>query len=357
MTEPYRLLFEPGTIGPVTTRNRLIKTANGTSYMEASDQTVGERMVAYYERLARGGVGFIVVESCGVEYPLGTQHVHYHADGSYQGVQLHLDDDRYIEGFSRLTDAVHRHGCPVSIQLQHSGPWNPTGLLPHDPKVRDVKCASALGENELPGPDFLPCRAMTKGEIEDQIDLWAAAGERAFKAGFDAVEMNHGTCHQGNTFLSRIWNRRDDEYGPQSLEDRTRFLREIIAETKRRCGPGFAVHALVNVAEYNHPLATTIDEGARMAVLIARWPTASTAAPNATATAAGCCSRTGSSIPSPRWICPRGSTGAGAGWARPCRWPRRASAPASPSRCGRPAGSTRTWVRSTCAVAASTSSA
>jgi 2,4-dienoyl-CoA reductase-like NADH-dependent reductase (Old Yellow Enzyme family) len=262
-----RLLFEPGSIGPVTTRNRLIKTANGTSFME-DDQTVGARMVAYYERLAGGGVGFLVVESCGVEYPLGTQHVHYHADGSYQGVQLHLDDDRFIEGFSRLTEAVHRHGCPVSIQLQHSGPWNPTGLLPRDPAVRDVKCASALGEDELPGPDFLPCRALTRAEIEDQVDLWASAGERAYKAGFDAVEMNHGTCHQGNTFLSRVWNRRDDEYGPQSLENRTRFLREIVAETKRRCGPAFAVHVLINIAEFNHPLATTIDEGAGMAVLI-----------------------------------------------------------------------------------------
>ena len=109
---------------------------------------------------------------------------------------------------------------------------------------------------------------MTTAEIEDQIDLWASAAERAYKAGFDAVEINHGTCHQGNTFLSRVWNRRDDEYGPQSLENRTRFLRDIIAETKRRCGPGFAVHALINVAEYNHPLATTLDEGAEMAVLI-----------------------------------------------------------------------------------------
>ena len=245
----------------------MIKTANGTSFME-DDQTVGARMIAYYERLARGGVGFLVVESCGVEYPLGIQHVHYHPDGTYQGVQLHLDDDRFIEGFSRLTEAVHRHDCPVSIQLQHSGPWNPTGLLPRDPPVRDVKCASALAEEELPGPDFLPCRAMTREEIEDQIDLWASAAERAYKAGFDAVEMNHGTCHQGNTFLSRVWNRRDDEYGPQSLENRTRFLRDIITETKRRCGPGFAVHALINIAEYNHPLATTIDEGAGMAVLI-----------------------------------------------------------------------------------------
>jgi 2,4-dienoyl-CoA reductase (NADPH2) len=268
LTTSHERLLERGTIGPVTTRNRIIKTANGTSFMESADQTVGERMIAYYERLARGGVGFIVVESCGVEYPLAIQHVHYHADGTYEGVQLHLDDDRFIEGFSRLTDAVHKYGCPVSIQLQHAGPWNPTGLLPRDPAVRDVKCASAMSEEELPGPDFLPCRTMTAAEIQDQIDLWASAAERAYKAGFDAVEINHGTCHQGNTFLSRVWNRRDDEYGPQSLENRTRFLREIIAETKRRCGPGFAVHTLVNIAEYNHPRATTLDEGAGMAVLI-----------------------------------------------------------------------------------------
>jgi 2,4-dienoyl-CoA reductase (NADPH2) len=264
----FERLLEPGTIGPVRTRNRIIKTANGTSFME-EDQTVGPRMIAYYERLARGGVGFLIVESCGVEYPLAIQHVHYFPDGSYEGVQLHFDDDKYIPSFQRLTEAVHKHGCPVSIQFQHSGPWNPTGLLPRDMKIRDIKCPSALTEEELPGPDFLPCRAMTKQEIEDQIDLWASAAERAYKAGFDACEINHGTCHQGNTFLSRIWNRRDDEYGPQSYENRTRFLRNIITEAKRRCGPTFAVHVLMNAAEYNHPLATTLEEGAEMAKLIA----------------------------------------------------------------------------------------
>ena len=234
-TQRYERLMQPGKIGPVTTRNRIIKTANGTSYMEP-DQTVGERMIAYYERLAKGGVGFLVVESCGTEYPLAIQHVHYFPDGSYEGVQLHFDDDRFIPGFQRLTEAVHKHGCPVSIQFQHAGPWNPTGLLPRDPMIRDIKCASALTQEELPGPDFLPCRAMTKEEVEDQIDQWASAAERAWKAGFDACEINHGTFHQGNTFLSRVWNKRDDEYGPQSFENRTRFIRNIITEAKRRCG-------------------------------------------------------------------------------------------------------------------------
>ena len=268
MSADERLLFRPGRIGPIATRNRLIKTANGTSFMDADNQTVGEHMIAFYERMARGGVGLIVVESCGVEYPLGIQHVHYHADGTYQGVQLHLDDDSAIEGFKRLTEACHRHDCPVSLQLQHAGPWNPTGLLPRDPAIRDVKAASAMTAEELPGPDFLPCREMTHAELEDQIDLWASAVERACKAGFDGVELNHGTCHQGNTFLSRAWNKREDEYGPQSLENRTRFMRDIITESKRRCGPGFAVHVLFNVAEYNHPLGITMEEGAGMAVLI-----------------------------------------------------------------------------------------
>jgi 2,4-dienoyl-CoA reductase (NADPH2) len=268
MTERFERLLQPGMIGRVKTRNRIIKTANGTSFME-ENQTVGPRMIAYYERLAKGGVGFLVVESCGVEYPLGIQHVHYFPDGSYEGVQLHLDDDKFIPSFQRLTETVHKHGCPVSIQFQHSGPWNPTGLLPRDWKIRDIKCPSALTQEELPGPDFLPCRAMTKAEIEEQIDRWAAAAERAYKAGFDACEINHGTCHQGNTFMSRIWNRRDDEYGPQSYENRTRFIRNIITEAKRRCGPNFAIHVLMNVAEYNHPLATTLEEGAEMAKLIA----------------------------------------------------------------------------------------
>ena len=109
---------------------------------------------------------------------------------------------------------------------------------------------------------------MTKQELEDQIDLWASAAERAWKAGFDACEINHATAHQGNTFLSRIWNKREDEYGPQNYENRTRFIRDIIVEAKRRCGPGFAVHAIINAAEYNHPLATTLEEGVEISKLI-----------------------------------------------------------------------------------------
>jgi 2,4-dienoyl-CoA reductase (NADPH2) len=250
----FARLSEPGQIGSIKTKNRLIKTANGSSFIER-DGFVGDRAIAYYEALAKGGCGLIIVESCGVEFPLACQHVES---------QFRLSDDKYIPSYANLAKAVHAHGCPIMIQFQHAGPWNPTGLLPE----RDTKAASALTKAELPGPDFAIPRAMSRDEVKEMVNIWAAAAERAYKAGFDGCEMNGGTCHQINTFLSRIWNKREDEYGPQSLENRARYMAEIITETKRRCGPDFTVTVLINIREYNHPLATTMEEGVQLAKIL-----------------------------------------------------------------------------------------
>ncbi len=248
----FPLLSQPGKIGRITTKNHFIKTANGTSYIEHETGFVGERALAYYEALAKGGVGLLIVESCGVEFPLACQHVE---------AQFRLSDDKYIPSYSELAKVVHKHGCPIMIQFQHAGPWNPTGLLPK----RDTKAASALTQEELPGPDFAVPRAMSHDEVKEMVEIWVKAGVRAWKAGFDGVEINGGTCHQINTFLSRIWNRREDEYGPQSFENRARFMAEIIQETKKRTSPDFTVTCLINIREFNHPKATTMEEGVALA--------------------------------------------------------------------------------------------
>jgi 2,4-dienoyl-CoA reductase (NADPH2) len=247
-------LMEPGQIGKIKTKNRFIKSANGTSFIDPTG-FVGDRAIAYYEAMANGGVGLLIVESCGVEFPLACQHVE---------AQFRLSDDKYIPSYAELAKAVHEQGCPIMIQFQHAGPWNPTGLLPK----RDTKAASALTQEELPGPDFAVPRAMSHDEVREMVEVWVKAGERAQKAGFDGVEINGGTCHQINTFLSRIWNRREDEYGPQSLENRARYMSEIVRETKKRCGPDFTVTCLLNIREFNHPRATTIDEGVGLARLL-----------------------------------------------------------------------------------------
>jgi 2,4-dienoyl-CoA reductase (NADPH2) len=254
MINKFVKLLEPGQIGKIKTKNRIIKAANGSSFIER-DGFVGDRAIAYYEALAKGGIGLLIVESCGVEFPLACQHM---------DAQFRLSDDKYIPSYTELAQAVHKHGCPLIIQFQHAGPWNPTGLLPK----RDTKAASALTKEELPGPDFAVPRAMSHNEVKDMVNIWASAAERAYKAGFDGCEINGGTCHQINTFLSRIWNKREDEYGPQSLENRARYIVEIIQESKLRCGPDFTVTALINIREYNHPQATTMEEGVQMAKLL-----------------------------------------------------------------------------------------
>ncbi len=251
----FKKLLEPGYIGKVRTRNRIIKTANGTSFIEPTGY-VGDRALGYYETMAKGGVGLIITESCGVEYPLGVQH---------PPVQFHLDDDKYIPSYAELVQVIHKHGCPAFIQFQHAGPWNPTGLLPK----RDTKAASALTREELPGPAFDVPRGMSLQEVHEYVDIWAKAAERAARAGYDGVEINGGTCHQINTFFSRIWNRRDDEYGPQTLENRARFMCDIISEIKKRLGSDFPVTCLINVVEYGHKDATTIEEGVQFARFLA----------------------------------------------------------------------------------------
>jgi 2,4-dienoyl-CoA reductase (NADPH2) len=251
----FKKLLEPGYIGKVKTRNRIIKTANGTSFIEPTGY-VGDRALAYYETMAAGGVGLLITESCGVEYPLGVQH---------PPVQFHLDDDKYIPGYAELVKVIHQQGCPAFIQFQHAGPWNPTGLLPK----RDTKAASAMTQAELPGPAFAIPRAMTHQEVKEYVDIWAKAAVRAAKAGYDGVEINGGTCHQINTFFSRIWNKREDEYGPQSLENRARFMCEIVSEIKKRLGADYPVTVLINIVEYGHPKATQIEEGVQFARFLA----------------------------------------------------------------------------------------
>ena len=255
MNTRFQKLLEPSYIGKVKTRNRIIKTAQGSSFIEP-DGYVGEQAKAYYETMAKGGVGLLIVESCGVEYPLGIHHF---------PVQFHLDDDKYIPGYTELVQVVHKHGCPIFLQLFHSGPWNPTGLLPK----RDTKSASTLTEAELPGPGFAIPRGVSLAEIEDLIQMFVKASQRAKKAGFDGVEINAATCHLINSFYSRIFNKREDEFGCSSLENRARFLNRIIIDTKKQLGPDFAVTALINIAEYGHEKATTFEEGVQFARLAA----------------------------------------------------------------------------------------
>jgi len=198
--------------------------------------------------MAKGGVGLLIVESCGVEYPLGIHHF---------PVQFHLDDDKYIPSYTELVQVVHKHGCPVFLcSFSTPAPWNPTGLLPK----RDTNRHPTLTEAELPGTGIRHNLAgVSLAEIEDLIQMFVKAAQRAQKAGFDGVENKCSNLPFDKFILfTHFLTNREDEFGC-SAGNRARFLNRIIIDTKKQLGPDFAVTALLISQEYGHEKATTFE--------------------------------------------------------------------------------------------------
>src|SRR4030042_1466520 len=109
----FEKLLEPGRIGSVKTRNRIVKTGAGT-FMAHEDEThMNGAMLAFYESLARGGVGLLIVESPIIDYPAGARW----------RFRYRIDDDKYLPGMSELAAIIHKHGCPTFMQMNHDGPW------------------------------------------------------------------------------------------------------------------------------------------------------------------------------------------------------------------------------------------
>ncbi len=235
----FEQLLKPGYIGPVKTRNRIIKTGAGTFMWHQDETCMNKAILAYYESLARGGVGLLIVESPTIDYPLGARWPQ----------RYRIDDDRYIGGLSELTQVIHKYGCPTFMQMNHDGPWQRAllGIAPFfegQPIAASAVTVPGANDfhNETPRPLTIP-------EIEAIIDKFASAAVRAQKAGFDGVDINAASSHLLHNFLSPFWNRRQDLYGG-SEENRARFVTSIIKEIKKRLGKDFPVSVCINAREY-----------------------------------------------------------------------------------------------------------
>jgi 2,4-dienoyl-CoA reductase (NADPH2) len=252
----FERLLEPYHIGSVRTKNRIFKTSAETHYA-TNDNYVSESMKSYYEALARGGVGVIVVERCMVNY----------LSSGERPCSLSLDDEKYIPGLRELTKIIHKYNCPAFIQLGHIGPWQ-RSAPGFQPVAASPMTRSELPPPEPPIPQFEIPRGLAIEEIKEFVYRFTVLAERAAKAGFDGVEINAAASHFFNSFLSRAWNKRQDAYGCQSLENRTRFLVEVIQAIKKRLGQEFPVTSIINGAEYGINKGTTIEEGQGIAKIL-----------------------------------------------------------------------------------------
>jgi 2,4-dienoyl-CoA reductase-like NADH-dependent reductase (Old Yellow Enzyme family)/NADPH-dependent 2,4-dienoyl-CoA reductase/sulfur reductase-like enzyme len=251
----YPHLLSPVAIGPMALRNRIVMAPMGVEIVDA-DGHANEGIIAYYEERARGGVGLIVTEVCAMAYPRGANSVH----------QLGLSDDSFVPDLRRLTDRVHEHGAKIAIQLVHHGKISRVDTMKGEdvlvPSVPEWHGSLDMVNDLTPGelglmaaanggavPNF---RAMTRDDIAWVVDGFAAAAARAKAAGFDGVEIHgaHGYLISG--FLSRQFNRRDDEYGGD-VENRSRLLCEVLTAARAAVGDDIALWCRLDALEYRTP--------------------------------------------------------------------------------------------------------
>src|SRR4030042_1944203 len=137
----FEKLLEPYHIGPVKTRNRMIKTGASMCYWHEDDLHMSETAKAFYEALAKGGVGLLVVESPTIDYPLGARWRE----------RYRMDDDKYIKGMSELVEVIHKHGCPTFMQMWHDGPWQSPLFAPPPLFSGPPVGASPVNLKDVPG--------------------------------------------------------------------------------------------------------------------------------------------------------------------------------------------------------------
>ena len=216
-------IFTPVTFGPVTLRNRVIRSAafENMAYGNSPSQDLYD----YHVAVARGGVGMTTLAYASVN----------RSGLSFDG-QLWMREE-IVPGLKRITDAVHAAGAKCSIQLGHCG------NMTHRATCGCMPVGASSGFN-LYSPTFV--RKMQVKEIDRLVEDFGQAVGLARKAGFDCVEIHAGHGYLISQFLSPYTNHRHDEYGG-SLENRMRLMRRVITRVLEAAGDDMGVLVKMNM--------------------------------------------------------------------------------------------------------------
>lgn len=217
------ILFTPYQLGPVTLRNRTIRSAAFENM--CYDNKPSQDLFDYHVNVVKGGVGMTTIAYAAVN----------RSGLSFKG-QLWMREE-IIPDLKKLTDAIHAEGAKASIQLGHCG------NMTHFYTCGQIPVGASNGFN-LYSPTIV--RALKEKEIEALVKDFGKAVQLAREAGFDGVEIHAGHGYLISQFLSPYTNKRKDKYGG-SLENRMRFMKMVIEEVMQVAGDDMAVVVKINM--------------------------------------------------------------------------------------------------------------
>jgi 2,4-dienoyl-CoA reductase-like NADH-dependent reductase (Old Yellow Enzyme family) len=209
-------VFETSNIRGMSLKNRIIRSATGDGLADHDGRPTGE-LIDFYTKIAAGGAGAIITGLTGIQQD-GKSSTHH---------PLMFDRDDYIADYQKLTNAVHRHGTPIILQLNHSGRQTRQ-------KVTGMPTVAPSSRRDLYFLEKRP-KALTEQEIETIISNFVKAILRAKKAGFDGVQLHIAHGFLLSAFLSSNMNKRTDRWGG-SLENKFRIIERIFVEARKEVG-------------------------------------------------------------------------------------------------------------------------
>ena len=249
-------LFDPLTIRETTFNNRA--WVSPMCMYSSNDGVIQEFHHAHLGAFVTGGAGLVIVEATGV-VPEG--RISIGCPGLWTNEQA--------AAFTPIINLAHSYGVKMGIQLAHAGR---KGGTTRPGESDHLMATSEEGGWEIVAPSALAFegyavpRELTKDEIKVLVNEWAAAASRAIKAGFDVLEIHAAHGYLLHQFYSPLSNHRTDEYGG-SFENRTRFLREVVAAVRKEIPNGAPLFVRISASDWTEG-GWTLEESIELAPIL-----------------------------------------------------------------------------------------
>ena len=212
----FNLAFQETKIKSLTMKNRFIRSATWMASVEENG-FVNDETLSIYKKLADNNLGLIIT-GCSL---VNKQNEHIR--------MMNISSDVYLDSLRKLTELVHKFNSKIAIQLYHD-------ILP-----------VYSGNRLVIKKEALPIHVFRE-KINEIVEKFGLATQRAVKVGFDAIEIHAAHGYFLSRFLSPLFNKRSDEYGG-SLENRTRILVEIIKKIRENVGNEYPIIVKINSEE------------------------------------------------------------------------------------------------------------
>ncbi|HEX2326043.1 MAG TPA: NADH:flavin oxidoreductase [Chloroflexota bacterium] len=239
---PFDTIFRELAFRNLTVKNRIFRS-NISGRFDNYDGSGSPVRINWEVKFARGGVGAII-----------SSFVPVNVRGRIIPGYAMIDHDDKIPFWRAVGEAVHAHDCKFILQLSHSGRQQDIAGIENQYR----RALSSTDQTE--SFHGLLAQAMTREEIGATVEDFAAGARRAREAGLDGVELHGANGYLITQFLSSAINDRQDEYGGP-LQNRARFVREIVRAIRREVGPDFHLQMKISAVDYNNAIFFWEEEG------------------------------------------------------------------------------------------------